>query len=229
MAQDDVFLQSEGDQWYRRNKLAIENPEKIDWASRVIELLESAKDARSVLDLGCSDGWRLAKVKKHFAEKGNKSAKYVGVDASQEAVAGGMKRYEGLQLLKGSLSDIPVRETFDLVIVNSVFHWVDRANLAKSVAEVDRVTADGGHLIIGDFSPDAPSRRIYHHYTEKQLFTFKQDYPKIFESLGTYKEAARLTYDCDYAGYKAQVSDTSVRAYVVALKKSLGHFYVEQK
>jgi SAM-dependent methyltransferase len=67
-----------------------------------------------------------------------------------------------------------------------VFCWVDRAMLARAVAEIDRMVADDGHLLIADFRPDSPSRRRYHHRQDVEVFTYKQDYAACFEGLGFY-------------------------------------------
>ena len=33
----------------------------------------------------------------------------------------------------------------------------------------------GGYLLLGDFLPDFPQRRVYHHYNGRKLYTYKQD------------------------------------------------------
>ena len=65
----------------------------------------------------------------------------------------------------------------------------------RACAEVDRLTADGGHLIVGDFLPDAPQRRVYHHADDAGIFTYKQDYARIFAASNLYTPIGRLTFD----------------------------------
>ena len=76
-----------------------------------------------------------------------------------------------------------------------VLHWVDRSTLTRTVCAIDGLVGDGGLLILGDFLPDYPQRRRYHHLPDEDLYTFKQDYPALFTGLGLYRKMARLTYD----------------------------------
>src|SRR5262249_17661350 len=89
---------------------------------------------------------------------------------------------------------LPVSETFDLVVVAFVFHWVSRDALAASVAEVDRVLSPNGYLLLHDFFPDAPTRRHYHHLPEGQAYTYKQDFAALFLSTAGYRHVARTTH-----------------------------------
>lgn len=221
MKQDDVFLGGEGNAWFRRNREALARKMRPDWPLSLIDLLDDRESIKNVIELGCANGWRLARLKETL------SARLVGVDASEEAIADGSVRYPGVTLLHGALESIPVHEEFDLAIVHFVLHWVDRRSLARCIAEIDRVVKDGGLLIVGDFLPDAPQRRHYHHLPEQNIFTYKQDYAKIFGALGTYRELVRVTYDQDRPGLSIQSSDSGSRGMCAVLKKSLTGYYQE--
>lgn len=224
MTQDRLFAAGEGDHWYKRNQAALGKSDKIDWPLFLIGMIDDKSGISSVLELGCSNGFRLAKLQQsHLPE-----ARFVGVDASGEAIASGAGQFPGLELHQGVISDPPLHEPFDLVIVNYVLHWVDRTTLVKSICAIDRLVKNGGYLLLGDFLPDFQQRRRYHHMPEENVYTFKQDYPSIFTSLGIYKELTRFTYNHDNAAsYSLQAADSSSRGVCAILHKSLEDYYPE--
>jgi SAM-dependent methyltransferase len=226
MIQDEVFLNEEGDAWFQRNRHALEAAAETrhDWPLTLIGRLDEARRASigSVVELGCSNGWRLARLQRTLP------ARMVGVDASARAVAEGSARFPGLALRHGGLADLPLQEQFDLTIVFFVLHWIDRSNVARCIAEIDRVTRDGGLLVLGDFLPDYPQRRHYHHRApEDGMFTYKQDYAKIFEAMGTYREIARTSFDHEHPGDRVRTAASGSRCVCTVLQKSLTGFYGE--
>ncbi len=220
MTQDKIFLKKEGDAWFLRNKEEL-GCAKYDRPSRLAKSLNKEK-IKSIAELGCSNGWRL-----HYLGREFQVSRLVGVDASKKAITDGKKRYPELDLRQGLLHAVPLSEAFDLVIVNFVFHWVDRTTLARSVAEVDRVVNDGGYLIIGDFLPRVRQKRRYHHLPEKAVYTYKQDYARIFESLGIYKEIRRMIYNHDDPKARLGPYASSKQAVSTILKKSYAGYYRE--
>jgi SAM-dependent methyltransferase len=220
--QDYIFLEGEGDSWFNRNSEAI-NEIKFDFPTYLIDLIKDKSGIRKIAELGCSNGWRLKKLQEIFPD-----ILLSGIDASAAAIKDGQKKYPHLELHQGLLADIPLREEYNVVIVYFVFHWVDRSSLAKSIAEVDRLVRDGGMLIIGDFYPDFPQRRRYHHLPEDNVFTYKQNYSAIFESFGTYKEITKFTGNHDQEKDLAiQTCDSSSRFTCSVLHKSLTNYYHE--
>ncbi|MBI5683048.1 MAG: class I SAM-dependent methyltransferase [Deltaproteobacteria bacterium] len=223
MNQDMVFHKSEGNSWFQRNKSVLEKEGKVDWPTYLLNLLDNKSEIRSIAELGCTNGWRLYQLSKKII-----GAKLVGVDASLEAIEDGRKRYPELEMHQGLLSQLPIQDEFDIVIVNFVLHWVDRETLIKSDAEIDRVTKDGAFLILGDFLPDCQQRRRYHHLPNERVYTYKQDYARIFESFGTYKEFTRFTYDHDNVEQNSiKPCSSSSRAFCSILHKSLEGYYQE--
>ena len=106
MVQDDVFLADEGNAWFQRNRDALGAAAQVrhDWPLTLIGRLDEAQRAGigSVVELGCSNGWRLARLGKTLP------ARMVGVDASAEAVADGEARYPGLRCCRAGLADVPL-------------------------------------------------------------------------------------------------------------------------
>jgi len=224
MNQDQIFFESEGDNWFARNKPVLELvSDRVDLPSYLIEILEEKSNIKSVLELGCANGWRLNSLKQKLLER----CRFVGVDASIKAIQDGRARYPFIELHQGLLSKVPVVGQFDLVIVYFVLHWVDRTSLTRSVSEIDRLISDDGFLVLGDFLPDSPQRRCYHHLPNENVYTYKQDYAKIFESYGLYKEVARIAFDHDRPATMIQTSDSSSRCVCTVLKKSVENYYME--
>ena len=224
--QDEIFLSKEGNNYFGRNKSyytqASSTFNNINYA---ISLINNVSQIKSVLDLGCANGNRLDDLKQLLPE----CNRFVGIEASADAINDGKKRYKDIELHQGVLSDIPIKAPFDLVIINFVLHWVDRSSLIKSISEIDRVVKNNGYLIIGDFLPDCPLKRKYGHLPEDNVYTYKQDYSKIFESSNMYKEIYRFVYDHDIKLKELSInaSDNASRAYCSVLKKDINNYYRE--
>jgi SAM-dependent methyltransferase len=96
-----------------------------------------------VLEIGCSTGWRLARLKED-------GASVCGVDINPVALAEGQAA--GLDLREGRAQSLPAlpHETFDVVILGYVLTSIVDAELRQVLDEALRVTAHGGWLIIYD-------------------------------------------------------------------------------
>ena len=218
--QDAVFADGEGDRWFLRNRSAITDSNWIatDPVLRLIEIAGLAP--QRALEIGASNGFRLHALRERYG------CRVTGVEPSQNAIDNGAAHYPDVEFLRGVANDLPIKEdgAFDLVIVNFVLHWVDRSTLMRSVAEIDRMIADGGYLIIGDFYPPAPQRVPYHHLPQSSVATYKQSYPEIFIASVLYKQVEALTCDHATREIRADVAPEE-RTQVVLLRKSLeGHY-----
>ncbi|WP_166482312.1 class I SAM-dependent methyltransferase [Scytonema sp. UIC 10036] len=223
--QETFFLQQEANNWFQRNQAVLETfdrDDKFDWVCYLLKLLNEKDKLNNIVDIGCSNGWRLNKLSQQGFGK-----YFFGVDASLEAIQSGKVHYPHLNLYQGMLSQLPLKTEFDLVIVAGVLHCVDRHTLVRSIAEIDRVTKDEGVLIIGDFLPDFQQRRHNHHYPEEPIYTYKQDYAKIFESFGMYRELIKVTSHYDEPGVPTNSGENSSRFGWTCLQKSLHSFYPE--
>lgn len=213
--QQSVFSESEGNAWFRRNREHL-GATGVDWASTLICQLHERRSMTRVCELGCANGWRLANLRSQFA--GN--CEFYGIDASQEAVDDGKSRFPWLHLQQGVLSAVPFQESFDLVIVNFVLHWMDRELLARCLTEIDRLVKWDGYLVLGDFLPDHPVKRHYHHLPQQRLYTYKQDYAQAFLGLGFFRELTRVVFDHASKGDTVSPTDSNNRAVVSVLHKS---------
>lgn len=167
---------------------------------------------KSVLDIGCSDGWRLERLRKRGAKR------CVGVDASLRAVREGKKKYPKLELKHSTVADLGPKEQFDFAVVNFVLHWVSRETLIQSLAGIDSTVKPGGFLIVGDFAPQAPTKNRYHHLPKKEVWTYKEFYADMFTASGTYFEVARLTTDYRNNSFNAEAPNEE-RSFFSLLRK----------
>lgn len=222
MIQDKIFEQTEADNWFLRNKESILNY-KID-EDRIVNLIRkmaNKDEIKSVLDLGSSNGFRLNFLKSILSSCNN----FVGVEVSKAAVEDGISRY-GLKMHQSTLDSFKSEDKFDLIIVNFVYHWIDRANIFKAISNTDSLLNDGGYLIIGDFLPDFPQKRKYHHLPGENVYTYKIDYSEVFKALNTYKEIHRITYDSSKLKIdEIDSPDSDKRGFCSVLKKDLYGYY----
>ncbi len=172
--QRDEFLASEGNQWFARNRSALDaaSPARERIVDRLAGQLAPGRATR-VLEIGCGQGQNLASLADRQPIEGH------GIDPSSDAVASGAARYPGLRLQVGTADALPFPDgAFDVVWFGFCLYLVDRPLLQRVVAEADRVLADGGLLAILDFDPDVPCARPYHH--RPGLMSYKMDYAALF-------------------------------------------------
>lgn len=185
--QSTTFLDGEADNYFLRNKAALDSratSEKgffeIDWLGQV---LTPFKDKiSSILEIGCSNGVNLERMCGLLHAKGN------GIDPSKLAVTEGNLKFAGgerIQLHTGTASSLPFEtQSFDFVYFGFCLYLLDRSDLFSAIAEADRVLRSGGFLAITDFDPIHRHKRPYHH--KDGVFSFKQDYSKLFTESGVY-------------------------------------------
>jgi trans-aconitate methyltransferase len=218
MTQDDVFARGEGDQWFERNRAALDGFDaERDLPLKVVQLYGLAP--RSVIEVGASNGARLGALVQRYG------ARAVGVEVSAKAVADGKARYPAVDFVRASAADVRLSEQFDLVIVNFVFHWIDRERLMQSIAAVDALVADGGHLLIGDFQPSNFTRTHYHHRADVEVWTYKQSYAASFLASGLYHAVCMLSTNHGSTSLTADVDEAN-RSSVWLLRKALHAHYV---
>lgn len=216
MIQDKIFAEGEGDRWFARNADALVAADRaaLDPILRLVKL--SGLSPRRILEVGASNGYRLHELNAAFG------AEVTAVEPSQAAIDDGQRRYPSVRFLCGLASAIPIADDygFDLVIVNFVLHWVDRSTLLRSLAEIDRMVADGGYLAVGDFYPAYPERVVYHHLPEANVSTFKQSYSDVFVATNLYEPS--LSFVLDHSTHRIQPDASSDnRSQVCLLRKSL--------
>ena len=96
-------------------------------------LLESVLDAKSILDVGCGEGYVLNRINKM-----RRFERLEGIDASPEIIKKAGSLYPGLNLRVASACDLPYREgEFDLVLMCEVLEHLQ--DFEKALHEATRV------------------------------------------------------------------------------------------
>jgi len=214
MNQTDIFGADEGDNWFRRNRQALNTSGRTDRVLQMARRWNERARVRSVCELGCANGWRLAALSEALPDL----ERAAGCDLSEAAIDDGRNRWPQLELTVGSLDNPAITGPFNLVIVSFVLHWVARDRLAASISGVDSLVSDGGALIVADFLPDQTSARRYHHRDDVEIWTYKQDYPLCFTGGDTYVEVEREVFA--HSGESAAPIDPQDRAVCALLRKT---------
>ncbi|ATC98057.1 MULTISPECIES: class I SAM-dependent methyltransferase [Pseudoalteromonas] len=168
--QRDIFLSSEGDKWFERNKQVYSETHE----DKVIDFIKAQElTPKRVLEIGCASGLRLHSLYKEFGSDG------YGVDPSSFAIETGKKNYPHLHLSVATADSIDFeKDSFDFVILGFCLYLCDREDLFTIAAKVDKVLKNGGYIIIQDFLPPYPYKNKYSHC--EGLYSYKFDHSRMF-------------------------------------------------
>lgn len=214
--QEDIFLNKEGDKWFERN---LENSEvdlkKRISHDRVISSFEFLNIIpQNVLEVGCSDGWRLEGLRRKY------ECKCSGVDPSPKAINQGKSSYQNIKLNISTADDLPYHDNFfDSVIMGFCLYLCDRNKLFKIACEVDRVLKNNGNLFILDFDPSFAYKNEYCH--REGIFSYKMKYVNMF----MWNPAYTQIYHESFSSEGGVVSDPNERISVDVLRKNLAYAY----
>lgn len=180
--QSEAFLRGEGNAWYHRNKTKKREDEVIPI------LMELGIEPRSVLEIGCSDGRRLAVMQHYYP-----SAKLKGIDPSEDAIYAANKKTSGIVFCKDTANDVTGSGAeYDLVIFGFCLYLVDRDALTKMVRNVDYMLEEWGHIIIHDFDPSHPHKIRYEH--DPSFFSYKMDHSALFLCNPTFRLIKKVVF-----------------------------------
>lgn len=180
--QKTFFEQGEGDAWYDRNrgKLTLERAETDPV---VAALRQFGSHPQSVLEIGASNGWRLAALQQQFGCRAH------GFDPSSEAVAAGRECFPDIHLEVGVADSLAVASnSVDVVILGFCLYLCDPEDLFRIASEVDRVCQSPGIVAIYDFITPFPYRNPYSH--KPGLYSHKMDFTQML----TWHPAYRLLH-----------------------------------
>jgi ubiquinone/menaquinone biosynthesis C-methylase UbiE len=185
--QKSIFTSFESDNWFLRNREALENKKEfID----MDELIPFVQPNFSILEIGCSNGTKLNYLKNKLPHH---QLKFFGIDPSTKSVNDGNEKFGNISLSVGSSDELNFEEDyFDMIIVGFCLYLVDRNLIFKTVSEIDRVLKQKGFLIVTDFEPIAPMRKIYHH--TEGVYTYKNNYSNFFTSGGHYSVVRKVPF-----------------------------------
>ena len=192
--QSDFFINSEGDGWYERNYEMLKEKNETINKSKDVQFINqilypNKENINNILEIGCSSAIKLKSLVKYFNASG------AGIDPSVVAIENAKNdaTLADLDLRTGIASSLPyASQSCDLVYFSFCWYLLDRTEIFTAVAEADRVLKDGGFLAICDFDNSTPYKRPYHH--KEGLFSYKNDYSKIFTGSGHYHLMAKESY-----------------------------------
>lgn len=213
--QTDIFSLGEGDRYFERNRSAYQDEVGAELTPGLALCLRYLQPDSKMLEIGCANGMNLA----HLAQA--TGCLGYGLDPSIQAIESGRSQFPSLQLTVGTADTLPYPDGyFNLVLLGFCLYVIDRALLPRIVAEVDRVLADKGVLVITDFDPDVPTRRPYQHCPG--VFSFKLDYARLFTAYPQYSLVDKLSYS--HSGDVFEL-DSDKRLTTQVLFKSLAQGY----
>lgn len=213
--QKNIFLSSEGDEWYKRNLSAIENKKEEDPVLKIMALYDSTP--KKTLEIGCSNGWRLSRLEKAT------NSQCFGIDPSSQAIEDGKEKYPHIQLKTGSADDIPFEKSmFDCVILGYCLYLCDRDDLFKIAYEVDRVLQDNGIVVIYDFCTEIPYYNRYQYHDNIQ--SFKMAYAKLFTWNPFYRTICSINMNYNKAFSLEIPKDDQIN--ITLLKKDKKNAYI---
>jgi len=210
--QKDIFLSTEGDEWFKRNA-SVEKHDKIIELLNHIELYP-----KKVLEIGCSSGDRLQLLRQKF------NAECYGIDPSTKAIEHGKSKFNNISLTVGSADSLPFEnDSFDTIIFGFSLYLCDREDLFKIAYEADRCLKNKGTLIIKDFLPPFSYRNKYSH--KDDVYSYKMDYSKMFGWNPSYTEVANIVYS--HSGFHLRdIRDEKIS--IVILRKNTQYAYVTE-
>lgn len=181
-------LRTDGDGYHARNYAGIGTI--ADPAFDQLTLINTVRPIRSVLEIGCTTGFRLEKARAAFG------ARVAGLEASAAAVAEGRDRYPDVDLRTGvAPGDLAqfAGESFDVVIVGHFMYLLPREDMFALAAAVDALLAASGHLIVMDFIHPTPLSADYTHHRDLRVFKHDPSAPWLWSP--TYALVGRQVYD----------------------------------
>lgn len=193
--QKSIFKNSESDCWYNRNKKAISEKRPSDdlILREVIDIGEklNSKKQLTVLEVGCSNGWRLIELKK-------KGYSVMGFDPSVAAVEDSHRKN---LLDPGELKVADAHEffrtnklIFDIIIFGHCLYLIDPDNIPDVVAGSYNSLNLGGFIVIFDFD-SSNSRNKYIH--KDGVFSYKSHYDKFWTWMPTMRLVKKIVTNHD--------------------------------
>lgn len=215
--QQEAALQRDGDGYHKRNHAGIGTI--ADPVFDALTLIHSVRPIYSVLEVGCTTGFRLNKVNKSFG------AVAVGVEVSPASVAEGRDLYPNIELIQGlAPRDLPSPDTrtFDVVVLGHFQYLLPRSDLFEVAYRVDRLLTDGGHIVATDFFFNTPMSTEYAHTSDLEVF--KEDPTSPWTWSPTYTLVSRSTYSLA-SDLSTQQDESNWQTLDVVRKHAVAHAY----
>lgn len=183
-----IALRNDGDRYHQVNHDGLGTiPDPLFDKLRI---LHQVSPLTSILEIGCSTGFRLEKSRLEFG------AVCAGLDASPEAVNEGLKSFPQLTLVNGVAPDALTKwpdGAFDVVTLGHLLYLLPRESIFQLAAQVDRLLKPGGHLVVEDFMSTLPGSSEYRHDPTLKVFKTNPSAPWTWSP--TYTLVSRSVYE----------------------------------
>jgi ubiquinone/menaquinone biosynthesis C-methylase UbiE len=209
--QKQIFLASEGDRWFLRNKKVLDStPAEEDLLLKeILDLIKSDPGTSlSLLEIGCGNGKRLAELQKNGFQ-------VTGLDPSKVAIKEASEK--GVEAKVGTADELPFPDNkFDILLFGFCLYLCDRDDLFRIASEANRVLKETGYLFILDFYSKNETSNDYHHLAGVK--SYKMDYRKLFDWHPSYSLIKQIVGS--HYGLK-QTDDKNEWISISVLRKSL--------
>lgn len=196
--QKKVFLNSEADQWFLRNKDYLLNKEIRPYPlSPILDLTNNYNLNLKIAEIGSSIGHNL----NYFMNNSKSKLECIGIEPSRLAIETGKKLYPEILFYQGTADDLNFikDESLDIIVLGFCLYLVDRALLSCIVREIDKKLKMNGKVVIFDFDSKFPQVNEYKHFNG--VFSYKMDYSQLFLSLPNYFLIEKKSWSHDGDGF----------------------------
>jgi len=169
--QSRIFLDGEGDEWYLRNREAIEVSKiQAHDVEFIFQTLKRSKfTIKNILEIGCSSATKLKLLTSDFIANG------AGIDPSTLAIERARDLYPEFDLHVGLASKMPFQANkFDLIFFSFCLYLVPPEELESTLKEALRVLKPKSLIAITDFDPGIEMTQTYKH--ADNVKSYKRDY-----------------------------------------------------
>jgi len=217
--QDDLFLKGESNKYFQRNfdKIINTTRKTDDFYSSFLKMNVKPK---SVLELGCANGFRLSWFKEDF------NCDCLGIESSTLAIADGRQRFPNITLEHGTFQRIEkTKRTFDLILLGFFIYLIPREKLFKLSFEVDSHLSNNGFIGILDFTSKIPLENEYKHL--KGVNSYKFNPTQMFDWNPQYSEVFRYVKNHDGGTFDGDQNNSTVISFIH--KNSISNSYIHQR
>ncbi len=175
--QKDIFLSSEADAWFERNRAAIKKRDfshdlVVQAVTDIAKLPQYYLVNLKILEVGCGEASRLQYL------VSNLNVDVFGIEPSAKAVEQACNC--GVKAQRGTADHLPFEDaSFDIVIFGFCLYLCDRQDLFRIASEADRILKPDAWVVINDFFAPTPVKREYHH--KPGIYSYKMDYRTLFD------------------------------------------------
>jgi ubiquinone/menaquinone biosynthesis C-methylase UbiE len=185
--QSEIFLNGEGNNWFLRNREALDGAQNHDISFLARNLPEKRSQDFQFLEIGCSNGVKTEQLSTKLNWRG------FGIDPSELAIEDARSRTNNCSYQIGTAEKLPFEDgSFNLCYYAFCLYLVDRSDLHFVFKECARVLREVGYVAILDFDyGDTASSNTYKH--DSRVVTYKEQYAAHLFKMG-FQVSAKESY-----------------------------------